>query len=123
MRKFIISITGEQFEVEVEEVSPQRVYNSPRVNSLRNVENKQNLTDVLERPKKGAITVDAPMPGNILRIYVNPGDEVLKGQKLFLLEAMKMENEIGAPASGRVASIHVKVGDAVAPGETIIILE
>ncbi|MEL7587952.1 MAG: acetyl-CoA carboxylase biotin carboxyl carrier protein subunit [Prolixibacteraceae bacterium] len=123
MRKFIISVTGEQFEVEVEEVSIERMYSSSKVNTLRNVERRQNVTETLNRHKTGTTTVDAPMPGNILKIFVNPGDEVSKGQKLFLLEAMKMENEIGAPASGRVASIHVNVGDAVASGETIIILE
>ncbi|MBC8004434.1 MAG: acetyl-CoA carboxylase biotin carboxyl carrier protein subunit [Verrucomicrobia bacterium] len=123
MRKFIISITGEQFEVEVEEVTAERMYSSSKVNTIRNGENKQNGSDTLVRHKTGATTVDSPMPGSILRILVNPGDVVSKGQKLFVLEAMKMENEIGAPASGRVAVVKVNVGDAVTAGQEIIILE
>ncbi len=123
MRKFIISITGEKFEVEVEEVSFNGVYTTSKVNSTRNGENKHNVKEPLTMQKIGAITIDSPMPGNIVRILVNLGDEVSIGQKLFVLESMKMENEIAASDSGRVADIKVNVGDAVTAGQIIIILE
>lgn len=123
MRKFIISITGEQFEVEVEEVAVERMYSSSKVNTIRNGESKQNGSETLTRHKAGSTAVDSPMPGNILRMLVNPGDVVSKGQKLFVLEAMKMENEIGAPASGRVAAVKANVGESVTAGQEIIILE
>jgi biotin carboxyl carrier protein len=123
MRKFIISITGEKFEVDVEEISAESAYTVPKVNGTRNGESKQNGKAPLTMQKTGAITIDSPMPGNIVQILVNRGDEVAKGQKLFVLESMKMENEIGAPASGTIADIKVNVGDAVTAGQTIIIIE
>lgn len=123
MRKFIISIAEEKFEVEVEEVSPDRAYTSSKVNGAKNGESKLNVKEPLTRHKTGSITIDSPMPGNIVRIMVNPGDEVTKGQKLFVLESMKMENEIGAPSAGCVAEVKVNVGDAVAAGQNIMVLE
>ena len=123
MRKFIISITGEKFEVDVEEVSPDQVYTSSKATGTRMGEYNQNVKGSLIPRKAGVVYVDSPMPGNIVRILVNPGDEVSTGQKLFVLESMKMENEIGASASGRVAGIKVNVGDAVTAGQNIIVLE
>lgn len=123
MRKFIISVLGEKFEVDVEEVSPDKVYTSSKANGTRMGEYNQNVKGSLIPRKTGTVAVDSPMPGNIVRILVKPEDEVSTGQKLFVLESMKMENEIAAPASGRVACINVNVGDAVAAGQNIIVLE
>ncbi len=123
MRKFIISITGEKFEVDVEEVSPDLVYTSSKAHGTRMGEYNQNVKGSLIPRKAGVVNVDSPMPGNIVRILVKPEEEVLTGQKLFVLESMKMENEIAAPSSGRVASIKVNVGDAVTAGQNIIVLE
>ena len=53
------------------------------------------------------------MPGSVLGVKVNVGDTVTEGQTMFVIEAMKMENEIVAPVAGKVASINVKAGDAV----------
>ena len=53
------------------------------------------------------------MPGTVLGVKVNVGDTVTAGQTMFVIEAMKMENEIVAPVDGKVASISVKTGDAV----------
>lgn len=70
----------------------------------------------------GSISVDAPMPGNILDIKVSNGAAVKAGQVLCVLEAMKMENDIVAPQDGTVASINVNKGDTVEAGQTIITL-
>ena len=66
--------------------------------------------------------VNAPMPGNILKIAVNAGDKVKAGQILVILEAMKMENEIVAPKAGTVAQVVVKVGEKVDTGATLVVL-
>ena len=63
--------------------------------------------------------VNAPMPGNILRIDVKEGDKVKAGQTLLILEAMKMENEISAPQDGTIASIDVRKGDTVNSGDVL----
>ena len=61
----------------------------------------------------GAVTVKAPMPGNILDVKVAAGASVKAGDVLVILEAMKMENEIVAPQDGTVASVNVNKGDTV----------
>ena len=58
----------------------------------------------------GAVTVKAPMPGNILDVKVAAGASVKAGDVLVILEAMKMENEIVAPQDGTVASVNVNKG-------------
>lgn len=67
----------------------------------------------------GAVSVSAPMPGNILDVRVKPGDSVKAGDTLLILEAMKMENEISAPQDGTIASVNVAKGDTVNSGDLL----
>ena len=68
----------------------------------------------------GAVTVKAPMPGNILDVKVKAGASIKAGDVLVILEAMKMENEIVAPQDGTVASINVNKGDTVNSGDVLV---
>lgn len=70
----------------------------------------------------GSVTVDAPMPGNILDVKIANGASVKKGDVIMVLEAMKMENDIVAPQDGTVASINVNKGDTVEAGQTLATL-
>ncbi len=70
----------------------------------------------------GSVSVNAPMPGNILDIKVSNGASVKAGDVLLILEAMKMENEIVAPQDGTVASVNVNKGDTVEAGQTLVSL-
>jgi biotin carboxyl carrier protein len=63
------------------------------------------------------------MPGKVVRLLVNEGDSVEEGQGLVVVEAMKMENEIGAPKAGRVNSIAVEAGQAVEAGAELLVIE
>ena len=65
-------------------------------------------------------TVCSPIPGHILEIAVSVGDRVLAGQKLLVLEAMKMENIITAEVTGQIKAILVRTGDAVTHGQVMI---
>lgn len=65
----------------------------------------------------------APMPGKILDILVNEGDEVEKDQPLAILEAMKMENELKAPISGKIASIFTETGNSLEKNAAILEIE
>ncbi|MEJ7809186.1 MAG: biotin/lipoyl-containing protein [Gemmatimonadaceae bacterium] len=65
----------------------------------------------------------APMPGLIVRLKVQPGDQVEAGQGLVVMEAMKMENELRAPAAGRVRRVTVAAGEAVEKGAILVELE
>ena len=67
-------------------------------------------------------TVTSPLPGIILEICCKEGDTVKKGQKLLVLEAMKMENIIEATADGQVTSIKVNKGDSVLEGAPLVII-
>lgn len=69
------------------------------------------------------VEIKAPMPGEIIEIFVSEGDDVEEFQELLILEAMKMENVISSKHNGKVKEILVKVGDAVATNQVLIILE
>lgn len=66
--------------------------------------------------------VKSPMPGNILKINVAPGQKVEEGDVLIVLEAMKMENEIVATKSGTVAQIAVSKGAVVETGAPLVVI-
>ena len=70
----------------------------------------------------GSQSINAPMPGTILKVNVQNGQAVKKGDVLMILEAMKMENEIMAPADGVVASVNVASGASVESGALLCTL-
>jgi len=65
----------------------------------------------------------APMPGNIIEVMVNVGDEVKEDDELLILEAMKMENPICAPTDGTVKEIKVKEKDVVEADQLLMVIE
>ena len=70
----------------------------------------------------GGEKVSAPMPGTILAVNVSNGSAVKKGDVLFILEAMKMENEIMAPCDGTIASVSVTKGASVETGSLLCVI-
>jgi pyruvate carboxylase subunit B len=64
--------------------------------------------------------VRSTLPGQVIRMYVKPGDTVSEGDPLFILDAMKMENEIHSPKAGTIQSIAVEDGQIVAKGDLIL---
>jgi biotin carboxyl carrier protein len=68
-------------------------------------------------------TVRAYMPGRVVSLLVAVGDEVVPGQGLLVLEAMKMQNEIQAERAGRVKALHIAAGEAVEGGDPLLDLE
>ncbi len=73
-------------------------------------------------PSANASTINSPLPGVILEVSVKEGETVKAGQKLIVLEAMKMENNIEAERDGVVSKIKVNKGDSVLEGAPLIIL-
>lgn len=73
--------------------------------------------------RKGSGVVKSPLPGTIISINVNLGDAVKIGQKLIILEAMKMENNINSDKEGVVAEIKVKKGESVMEGQIMLVIE
>jgi glutaconyl-CoA/methylmalonyl-CoA decarboxylase subunit gamma len=137
MKKFNFTIQGNQYEVEilsVEDNVAQLEVNGTRYSVDIHREIIQPKTPVLVRqevpaPRRsetkikktlGATQVIAPLPGNIMQIFVRTSDEVKKGDKLFLLEAMKMENQILAEKDGQITAIKVQPGDNVLEGDVLM---
>jgi biotin carboxyl carrier protein len=71
----------------------------------------------------GRISITAAMPGKVIRVLVNAGDEVAEGQGIVVIEAMKMQNELKAPRAGRVTSIQVRANDRVNAGAVLAGIE
>ena len=71
----------------------------------------------------GAGAVLAVMPGKIIRVLVEVGQQVEEGEPVCVLEAMKMENELHARQSGAVCAVHVKPGDDVEKDQVLVEIE
>lgn len=72
---------------------------------------------------KGEIKVKSPMPGLVMRINKQIGDNVIEGEAILLLEAMKMENEIKSPANGIITEIFCNNGSSVEKNQPLMIIK
>lgn len=124
MRKFIINVNGNSYEVEVEEVggtasSAPAASAAPKAAPTPKAASAPKAAPAAA-PPAGATNVTAPMPGNLVSVKVSVGDSVNEGDVLCILEAMKMENEIMAPKGGKVVAVSVTAGASVNTGDTLI---
>jgi biotin carboxyl carrier protein len=71
----------------------------------------------------GRRDLKAPMPGLVVKVLVEPGQEVTPGQPLVVLQAMKMENELSLPAGGKISKLGVTEGQTVEAGQVLATLE
>jgi biotin carboxyl carrier protein len=88
------------------------------------------LADPRDRRRSGGLAaqsgkreIRSAMPGKVVRVLAEAGQEVAAGTGLLILEAMKMQNEVRAAGPGRVAAVRVSVGDTVASGQVLVTLE
>ncbi len=72
------------------------------------------------KPAGAGVTVKSPLPGIIISVDVKEGQAVKRGQKVAVIEAMKMENDILAEADGTITAIHTRKGDSVLEGADIV---
>ncbi|MDI3312264.1 MAG: biotin/lipoyl-binding protein [Thermoanaerobacterium sp.] len=123
MRKFIVTVNGKKYDVEVEEVKDiVREKKSAEETVVKNeAKASANSTQVeVKNEVKDGAPINAPMPGTILDVKVSQGQTVKKGDVLLILEAMKMENEITSPYDGTVISINVSKGASVNTGDVLL---
>ena len=66
--------------------------------------------------------ITAPLPGNIMKVNISVGETIKKGHVMFVLEAMKMENDVVAPKDATVTGVYVKVGNVVNTGSKMATL-
>jgi biotin carboxyl carrier protein len=85
---------------------------SERMRAQRNVKAKSGES------ASGDLT--SPMPGKVVKLLVSEGDTVARGSPVIVVEAMKMENELGAPRSGVIQKVHVAPGDSVEGGARLL---
>ncbi len=140
MKKFLIKVNGNQYDVEVEEVRDGSVPVYAPVTAAPVVTATAPAAPAAPAAQQapaapvapaaqvssgavGSVKVTAPMPGTILKVVAKPGDPVKRGTVLVILEAMKMENEIVAPSDGVVSSINVTRGASVNAGDLLASLD
>lgn len=129
MKKYKITVNGQSYEVEVEEIGGDEISSNATTPSVQPVSQspkaqpKKAPTPPKKSASQGATKITSPMPGTILSIKVSEGAKVSKGDVVMILEAMKMENEIQAPQDSIVASINVAEGASVNTGDILATFE
>lgn len=120
-----IEVNGILYEVEVDKaLQPTKTPKLVRTDSVTSTDSNKSIAKTSNpSDPKGGGTIKAPLPGVILSIHVNVGDHIKMGQKLIILEAMKMENNINSDKEGTVRSINVSKGDSVMEGDVLIVID
>ncbi|WMJ76703.1 MULTISPECIES: biotin/lipoyl-containing protein [unclassified Sedimentibacter] len=131
MKKFNVTVNGKAYAVEVEEVGAnQGAFTYQPVQQPVQVE-KEPASRVEPAPQVAPVkkvqsdstegeTISAPMPGTILDVKVSEGQSVKSGDILFILEAMKMENEIVSPKDGVINKIYISKSATVSTGDSLV---
>ncbi len=132
VKKFNITVNGSSYAVEVEEVggaaapAPRAAAPAPAAASAPAAAPAPAPAaapaPVAKAAGAGEHSINAPMPGKILKVLVTEGQAVKAGENLMMLEAMKMQNEILADSDGTVKAINVQAGQTVKVGDSLAIL-
>lgn len=116
----LAEVNGKQYVVEIDNTDnlplPERMQNAAP--AIANTPSAKPSTPMAA----GAGNILSPIPGQIISINVTVGEKVRSGQKLLVLEAMKLENSITANGDGTVKEILVAGGDVVSQGQSLIVL-
>jgi biotin carboxyl carrier protein len=105
--RYLITVNGEIFEVEIRTALEEK---AKKLLDARNLSSHK-------------MEVKAPMPGMILKVIKQVGEEVLSGESVIILEAMKMENELRSPVTGKLKELFVKEGSPVEKGIKLFSIE
>ena len=119
MKNYTITVNGNVYDVTVEEGTGSTA-GAAKAATPKAAAPKAAPKAAEPAGAQGAVKVNAPMPGKILKVNVNAGTAVKKGDVLLVLEAMKMENEICAPQDGTVATVECAAGDSVESGKGLV---
>lgn len=124
--KFNLKIGEKNFEIEIlekENGTVIKVGDKEFFFKEKTVEKIKTTKVSIPKRDLGEKKISAPISGQITEIFVKKGDFVEKGQKVLLLSAMKMENEICSDFEGRIKEIFVKKGEKVEKDQTLITIE
>lgn len=110
-----VNVNGAPYEVELDAAPAAAPVAAPAAVTAAPAE-----APVAAPPTGGAKVIKSPLPGIIISIDVKEGQAVRRGQKVAVIEAMKMENDILAESDGTVTAIHARKGDSVLEGADIV---
>ena len=128
MKKRKVKVNGEDFDVELEKqgsvwnVSIEGESFNIEVEGSSVGESSGSKRKKRGRGKKSGI-ISSTIPGKIVSISVEEGDNVSEGDVVMILEAMKMQNEIQAPLSGTVTAINCKPGDSIEANSPLVVIQ
>lgn len=119
-----IEINGTKYNVEVDKsMQPVKTPKLMRSIAVPSTDTHPSIAKTASPSgPKGAGTIKSPLPGVILDLFVKVGDVVKIGQRVLVLEAMKMENNIEADKAGTIVSISKNKGDSVMEGDVLIVI-
>lgn len=135
MKKFVITVNGTAYDVEVNEVGGTSVAPAAPVAPAPRPAATAPVAAPAPAPAPapaaapakavpaGAFSVNSPMPGKIISVAVKAGDTVSANTVVCILEAMKMQNEIVAQKDGVVADVRVAANQSVKAGEALVVIE
>jgi glutaconyl-CoA/methylmalonyl-CoA decarboxylase subunit gamma len=118
----LAEVNGKQYVVDRESVANNSLPASTQTETPRPAIAAPLASAPTSPAKAGAGTIPTPIPGQIISINVTVGEKVRSGQKLLVLEAMKLENSITANMDGTVTEILVSEGDVVAQGQSLVVI-
>ena len=116
-----LEVNGSFYQVEVDKtIQPVKTPKLVRPRVVPDNETTPSMSTGSKGPVTATGNIKSPLPGTVLSILVKAGDSVKMGQKLMVLEAMKMENNIDADKDGKILAIKVNPGQSVMEGDVLI---
>lgn len=116
-----VTVNGVNYDVELENaVAPVQQVAPAQTAPVAPVAAAPQAPSAAPAPATGGKAITSPLPGVIISVDVKEGSVVKRGQKVAVIEAMKMENDILADADGTVTAVHVSKGDTVAEDAKIV---
>lgn len=119
--EMVISVNGQEYKVYLEPSKERELaYPTPRLVRTPAVHGEGPKKTAAPDEPKGAGAIRSPLPGLVLKVLVEPGQSVKKGQTVCVMEAMKMENAIPATIDGVVEQVLAKQGDSILEGQELV---
>ncbi|MBP5333693.1 MAG: biotin/lipoyl-binding protein [Bacteroidales bacterium] len=110
-----VNVNGADYQVELENAPAAAPVSAPAAAPKADAP-----AAAAPKPAGAGVTVKSPLPGIIISVDVKEGQAVKRGQKVAVIEAMKMENDILAEADGTITAVHTRKGDSVLEGADIV---
>ncbi len=116
-----LEVNGSNYKVEVDKsIQPVKTPRLVRSRAVPATDSTPSVGTGSKIPASPSGLIKSPLPGTVISIHVKEGDTVKVGQKLMVLEAMKMENNIDSDKEGKITSISVRPGQSVMEGDVLI---